>query len=339
MSRIPVFFLKVARESTIRFSTDQSPLGTLPVRCSRDLDCESFDPERSCRRTGQPHRVGIGHLQLQHSPPVDAEERFQTSTCSNRWRFFGIAMLWELVAMQANLGVMTTDDVRVVRDFAEQHALFIDAIVKPPRDSGDVPRFEAEIKTARDVGAQAARTTIIPGRRYERFQTLEEFRDFEQRGLQMLERAAPIVEKYQCPVRGRESQRSADRGANRVVQTSSTVSTSEHVSTQATASRCLMERTNRSRRWLRTPSRVHLKDQALRESQDGFLLGDIPLGQGSFDLKQMVEVIRNAKPNVRFALELITRDPLKVPCLTDQYFATMAIDASERSGKNDAICA
>ena len=44
---------------------------------------------------------------------------------------------------------------------------------------------------------------------------------------------------------------------------------------------------------------VHLKDQALREDADGFLLGDIPLGQGSFDLKRMVEILQRAKPDVR----------------------------------------
>ncbi len=37
----------------------------------------------------------------------------------------------------------------------------------------------------------------------------------------------------------------------------------------------------------------------------------------------MVELIRKVKPQVRFSLELITRDALKVPCLTDQYWATM----------------
>ncbi len=68
---------------------------------------------------------------------------------------------------------------------------------------------------------------------------------------------------------------------------------------------------------------VHLKDQSVRAFDDGFLLGDIPLGQGSFDLKRMVKAIKQAKPDVRFALELITRDPLSVPCLTEQYFATM----------------
>jgi len=76
---------------------------------------------------------------------------------------------------------------------------------------------------------------------------------------------------------------------------------------------------------------VHLKDQALREYKDGFLLGDIPLGQGAFDLKQMVEVIRKAKPRIRFALELITRDALKVPCLTEKFWATMpAVPGSEQ---------
>ena len=66
--------------------------------------------------------------------------------------------------MQANLGVMTVDAVRRLGDFADQHNLFIDAIIKPPKSKEDESRFESEVKTARDVGVQAARTTIIPGR-------------------------------------------------------------------------------------------------------------------------------------------------------------------------------
>ena len=56
--------------------------------------------------------------------------------------------------------------------------------------------------------------------------------------------------------------------------------------------------------------------------EDGFLLGDIPLGQGFLDLKTMVAILRRRKPDIRFSLELITRDPLKVPCLTEKYWAT-----------------
>ena len=98
--------------------------------------------------------------------------------------------------MQASLGVMDSGEVRRLRDFAEQHDLFIDAIIKPPKDRDDVSRFEAEVMTAKAVKVQAARTTIIPGRRYERFKTLAEFREFEARGQKMLERAAPVVEKH-----------------------------------------------------------------------------------------------------------------------------------------------
>ena len=36
----------------------------------------------------------------------------------------------------------------------------------------------------------------------------------------------------------------------------------------------------------------------------------------------MVDTIRSARPDVHFSLEMITRDPLEVPCLTDKYWAT-----------------
>ena len=38
--------------------------------------------------------------------------------------------------MQANLGVMTADKVRELREFADQHDAFIDAIIRPPKEQG-----------------------------------------------------------------------------------------------------------------------------------------------------------------------------------------------------------
>jgi hypothetical protein len=37
----------------------------------------------------------------------------------------------------------------------------------------------------------------------------------------------------------------------------------------------------------------------------------------------MIEAVRKANPAVEFNLEMITRDPLRVPCLTESYWATM----------------
>jgi hypothetical protein len=46
------------------------------------------------------------------------------------------------------------------------------------------------------------------------------------------------------------------------------------------------------------------------------------------DLSWVVDSIRKARPRARLNLEMITRDPLKVPCLTDKYWVTFP----ERTG-------
>ena len=48
----------------------------------------------------------------------------------------------------------------------------------------------------------------------------------------------------------------------------------------------------------------------------------MPLGEGVLDLQKIVDGVRRTNPNARFSLEMITRDPLKVPCLTDKYWIT-----------------
>jgi hypothetical protein len=61
---------------------------------------------------------------------------------------------------------------------------------------------------------------------------------------------------------------------------------------------------------------------ALEETPTGFRMSEVPLGDGLLDLPRMVDVIRRARPDVHFSLEMITRDPLEVPCVTDKYWAT-----------------
>src|SRR5438093_948401 len=70
-------------------------------------------------------------------------------------------------------------------------------------------------------------------------------------------------------------------------------------------------------RWTLT---VHLKDMGVEESPDGFLLAEVPLGQGLVDLKGITAAVRAANPKARFNLEMITRDPVSIPCLGDKYW-------------------
>jgi hypothetical protein len=60
-------------------------------------------------------------------------------------------------------------------------------------------------------------------------------------------------------------------------------------------------------------------------------LGVEPYADGFLDLKKMVSLLR---PSVRLNLEMITRDPLKIPCLTDRYWATAAGVAPRDGRKN-----
>jgi sugar phosphate isomerase/epimerase len=67
---------------------------------------------------------------------------------------------------------------------------------------------------------------------------------------------------------------------------------------------------------------THLKDMALRPYERGFELSEVPLGTGICPLAQMIEILRAARPELPLCLEMITRDPLKVPYRDDSYWAS-----------------
>ncbi|MDP6557467.1 MAG: sugar phosphate isomerase/epimerase family protein [Pirellulaceae bacterium] len=224
--------------------------------------------------------------------------------------------------MQIRLGVINDSDSLDLRKRAEANKQYIEAIVSVPKDKLDLERFDAEIMTAAAVGAKAVRTMIIPGRRYEYFESLEMFREFDARGRKTLELAAPIVERHRVPlaVENHKDHRNGQR-----------VALFEHISSEFVGA-CVdtgnsfalledpVETAKALAPWAHS---VHLKDQSVQMYDDGFLLGDIPLGQGFVDLKKIVEILRTEKPQVHFSLELITRDPLKVPVFNDTYWRTL----------------
>ena len=223
--------------------------------------------------------------------------------------------------IQVPLGQLTPHACDQLREKAQSYGMFLEGIVDPPFRDEDLDRFEADIRTASQAGADAVRTVIIPGRRYERFKSLEEFRQFSQRGQQALERAAPVVERHRVrlAVENHKDQRINER-----------LALLRHLDSQYIGA-CVD--VGNSLSLLEDPLVVvealapyafsaHMKDQALREYDDGFLLADAALGEGCLDLRKMVEVLRRAQPGVHFSLETITRDPLPVPCLKAEYWAT-----------------
>lgn len=223
--------------------------------------------------------------------------------------------------MQCRLGVLEEADAAEVRAFAADNSLYIEAIVSPPRDESDIARFDAELKTATSVGALAARTTVIPGRRYEYFNSLEMFNEYAARAQRMLELAAPIAERHRIPiaVENHKDQRNDERLVLFELIDSEYVGACMDTGNSFALLEDPVQTVRDFAPWVHS---VHLKDQALQLYDEGFLLADIPLGQGGLDLKAMVAILREAKPDIRFSLELITRDPLKVTCLSEKFWAT-----------------
>jgi hypothetical protein len=62
---------------------------------------------------------------------------------------------------------------------------------------------------------------------------------------------------------------------------------------------------------------------AVDECPAGFLLSEVPMGRGFLDLPRIVQVLRTRRPELHFGIEMITRDPLLIPCLTEKYWATL----------------
>jgi len=223
--------------------------------------------------------------------------------------------------IQLSIGIKDEPYTTKLRREAERRGMFVEGIMNLPRDETDVERFDAEVRTAKQAGITVVRVVMMPGRRYEQFGTAEEFREFAQRGLKSLELAEPIAAKHRVhlALENHKGQRIGERLEVLKHLSSEYVGACVDVGNSFALMEDPIEVVESYAPWAMT---VHLKDQAVHEVDDGFLLADAVLGDGFLDLPRMVAILRRANPSIHFCLETITRDPLTVPCLTDKYWAT-----------------
>ena len=210
-----------------------------------------------------------------------------------------------------------------LRERAERYGMFIEASLIPPRDDADVARFEKEVQLAQQAGATVSRTVIMPGRRYEQFRSMAEFRQAETQGLKSLQLAEPIVAKhrFRLAVENHKDHRIAERLELLRRLSSEFIGACVDVGNNLALLQDPLDVVRALAPWAMT---VHLKDHLVREYDEGFLMADVALGEGFLDLPAMVKVLREAKPELRFDFESITRDALKVPVLTDGYWVTLS---------------
>ena len=184
-----------------------------------------------------------------------------------------------------------------------------------------VTGLESHARRLYHVGADVVRTVMLSGRRYETFGSIAEFRRFAETSTHSLRAAAGVVARHGVRL---AVENHKDWRADELLRILNQVG-NDHVGV------CLD--TGNSIALLEDPMEVvevlapravttHFKDMALEESKQGFLLSEVPLGTGVLDLPRVIRVLRAARPEIRLNLEMITRDPLEVPCLTQGYWAT-----------------
>lgn len=224
--------------------------------------------------------------------------------------------------VQVSLGTRPDADAKKLRDRFAELGMFLEGIVRAPADEKDVERFETEIRTAAACGAEVLRTVMLGGRRYETFTAAADFPRFAERAEKSLRLAEPVVRKHRAKlaVENHKDYRTDELAALMKKLDSEFIGVCLDTGNNIALLDDPQETARVLASWALT---VHLKDMGVEESADGFLLSEVPLGQGRLDLKAVVGVVRKANPKARFNLEMITRDPLSIPCLTEKYWATL----------------
>jgi sugar phosphate isomerase/epimerase len=289
-------------------------LAALPALASAEDLLAFADPAAA------PARLGLAnfscHLQweavLKHQP----ETRF-----GDAQTFFDYARKLGADGVQTGLRTNEVAVARRLRARVEETGGCFEAELRLPKPDGDVSEFDAEVRLAREAGATVARAVFPSGRRYETFKTADDFREFRTRCERVLGLAEPVVKKHGLKLAIENHKDHTAREFRELL--GKLASEWVGVCLDLGNNISLLEEPNEVVQALAPFAfSVHLKDMAVEMYEEGFLLSEVPLGTGMLDLPEMIKTLRSKNPGIVFNLEMATREPLKVPCLTPGYWAT-----------------
>ena len=180
--------------------------------------------------------------------------------------------------------------------------------------------FEQQLIAAKAAGARLVRSACLGTRRYETFKDLPSWQQFVQDADAAIDRALPLLEKHQV-ILALENHKDWTIDEMQALQ---------HRHKSDYLGVCLDFGNNLA--LLDSPDAVmrlapfavatHVKDIALGPDPAGFRMAEVPIGMGVVDVRGIVQAVRRVRPDTRFTLEMITRDPLLIPCNTETYWAT-----------------
>ena len=222
---------------------------------------------------------------------------------------------------QIDYSQLPVDDAAALRGVRESFANDrVELEVSIPSRYLETPETYARaVEIARALGVTRARVALLSGRRYETFQDAAAWEAFRTKWRETLLRMRPEFERHAMDI-GIENHK--DWLATELASLLREID-SRHVGACVDFGNnlALLEDPDETIEVL-APFAIttHVKDMAVRPYPEGFELSEVPLGQGLLPLARYIDAIRKARPNARMCLEMITRDPLKVPYKTSRYW-------------------
>jgi sugar phosphate isomerase/epimerase len=234
--------------------------------------------------------------------------------------------------IQTTVGGWAADFGKKVRDEREKLGLYLEGSIGLPKNPEDVSRFETELLAAKEAGAEILRTACLSGRRYETFETEADWLTFKENSVKSMRLAEPIVRKHQVKL---AIENHKDWKADELKQIIEDIS-SEWVGVTLDFGNnvsLLEDPMDVIRTLAPLAFSTHVKDMGVKAFDKGFLLSEVPLGTGIVDLKEAVGLCQKYNPAITFSLEMITRDPLQIPCLEESYWKTFQNPSAQELAK------
>ncbi|MCA2966345.1 MAG: sugar phosphate isomerase/epimerase family protein [Acidobacteriota bacterium] len=237
---------------------------------------------------------------------------------------------WDIIeyAHEKGLGAAHTslpqdlnpEGIAKIRRQVEKYDMRLTIGLRTAKSDADLPKYEAAVKACAEMGGRVECVhDPFSGRRYEQFKTAAEFHAFDAACRAAVQRVEPILRKYKMrlAIENHKGWRSEELAAW-VKSTGS-----EYVGV------CLDLVNNVS--LIETPQQtidtlapytifVSFKDIGVDLYPEGILLSEVPFGQGHLDLAGILARFQKKDPKMLFQLEMLTRDPLKVPVFTESYW-------------------
>lgn len=219
-------------------------------------------------------------------------------------------------------------DLKKLRSRMEELGMWYEGNARAPGSlSQGTDEFEASMRDTAEMGGEVARYVSrrppgSTGRRYSSFTSLEDFKAWREEANAIVLKCLPIAERYGVKLAlENHKDRLVDEHVDFIRRTSS-----EYLGALVDPGNNLSMLESPEETCTRLAPyvlSVSMKDMGVAPYEDGFLLSEVRFGSGVTDQKKLWEILKSGKPQLNCLQEIITRDPLKVPCLTAGYWSSL----------------